>query len=176
MANANNAETYNVQVKSVAVRGAFCDVTIALEVDLTHFITTLDIDLFLIITFFPHAAAAALVAGVGVGLIYAPATDFAVRGVEPADAGVASSRSRPSGGRRTRRDHEAGLVWSACRPNAPLRCARQVDPANLASEAITGRGPVRGTTRALAIAAPITKAMPGKCSWPRPACRACSRR
>ncbi len=32
-------------------------VTIALKVDLTHFITTLDIDLFLIITFFPHAAA-----------------------------------------------------------------------------------------------------------------------
>ena len=37
-----------------------------------------------------HLLPAALVAGVGVGLIYAPATDFAVRGVEPADAGVAS--------------------------------------------------------------------------------------
>jgi EmrB/QacA subfamily drug resistance transporter len=33
---------------------------------------------------------AQLVAGVGLGLVYAPATDFAVRGVEPADAGVAS--------------------------------------------------------------------------------------
>ena len=32
---------------------------------------------------------AQLVAGVGLGLVYAPATDFAVRGVEPADAGVA---------------------------------------------------------------------------------------
>jgi hypothetical protein len=31
-----------------------------------------------------------LVLGVGVGLLYAPATDFAVRGVEPGDAGVAS--------------------------------------------------------------------------------------
>jgi MFS family permease len=33
---------------------------------------------------------ALLVLGVGVGLLYAPATDFAVRGVEPGDAGVAS--------------------------------------------------------------------------------------
>ncbi len=37
-----------------------------------------------------HLLPAALVAGVGVGLIYAPATDFAVRGVDPADARVAS--------------------------------------------------------------------------------------
>ena len=33
---------------------------------------------------------ALLIAGVGVGLVYAPATDFATRGVEPGDAGVAS--------------------------------------------------------------------------------------
>jgi EmrB/QacA subfamily drug resistance transporter len=33
---------------------------------------------------------ALLVAGVGLGLVYAPATDFATRGVKPADAGVAS--------------------------------------------------------------------------------------
>ena len=37
-----------------------------------------------------HLLPAALVAGVGVGLVYAPATDFAIRGVEPGDAGVAS--------------------------------------------------------------------------------------
>ena len=33
---------------------------------------------------------ALVMTGVGVGLVYAPATDFAVRGVKPADAGVAS--------------------------------------------------------------------------------------
>ena len=33
---------------------------------------------------------ALLLAGVGLGLVYAPAYDFAIRGVEPADAGVAS--------------------------------------------------------------------------------------
>ena len=37
-----------------------------------------------------HLLPALLIAGVGVGLIYAPATDFAVRGVDPGDAGVAS--------------------------------------------------------------------------------------
>jgi hypothetical protein len=33
---------------------------------------------------------AQILAGVGLGLVYAPATDFAVRGVKPGDAGVAS--------------------------------------------------------------------------------------
>jgi EmrB/QacA subfamily drug resistance transporter len=37
-----------------------------------------------------HLLPALVVLGVGVGLLYAPATDFAVRGVEPGDAGVAS--------------------------------------------------------------------------------------
>lgn len=37
-----------------------------------------------------HLLPALLVLGVGIGLLYAPATDFAVRGVRPADAGVAS--------------------------------------------------------------------------------------
>jgi EmrB/QacA subfamily drug resistance transporter len=37
-----------------------------------------------------HLLPASLVLGVGIGFLYAPATDFAVRGVEPADAGVAS--------------------------------------------------------------------------------------
>jgi EmrB/QacA subfamily drug resistance transporter len=37
-----------------------------------------------------HLLPALVVLGVGVGLLYAPATDFAVRGVGPGDAGVAS--------------------------------------------------------------------------------------
>ena len=41
-------------------------------------------------TYTPDLLPALLLAGVGLGLVYAPATDFAIRGVEPADAGVAS--------------------------------------------------------------------------------------
>ena len=37
-----------------------------------------------------HLLPALLVLGVGIGLVYAPATDFAIRGVKPGDAGVAS--------------------------------------------------------------------------------------
>jgi hypothetical protein len=40
-----------------------------------------------------HLLLALVVIGVGVGLIYAPATDFATRGVKPGDAGVASGLS-----------------------------------------------------------------------------------
>ena len=37
-----------------------------------------------------HMLPALLVFGVGLGMVFAPATDFAIRGVEPRDAGVAS--------------------------------------------------------------------------------------